>query len=158
MKLAGLEKLLSENTSSAAVVVPNFSVDSMVPQGFAAEGGAHWGSIVIGGDSHCGKRNSPSGRAIRTAEQVSKSRKGQPLIPGVDQGARGQIVAGVPIHSLRMDGVSAKQDVIFGGDSEQLTLSHDVSSHRAYAAGILKSIEFAADATGLTIGLERVLG
>jgi len=67
-------------------------------------------------------------------------------------------VAGVPIHSLRMDGVSAKQDVIFGGDSEQLVLSHDVSSHRAYSAGILRSIEFAAKSKGLTVGLEDVLG
>lgn len=158
VKLAGLEKLLSENPSSAAVVVPNFSIGSMLLQRFAAEAAAHFGSIEIIEAHHSGKLDSPSGTAIRTAEQISKSRKGQPLIPGVDQGARGQIVAGVPIHSLRMDGVSAKQDVIFGGDSEQLTLSHDVSSHRAYAAGILKSIEFAADATGLTIGLERVLG
>ena len=76
----------------------------------------------------------------------------------MDQDARGQVVAGVPIHSLRMDGVSAKQDVVFGADSEQLVLSHDVTSHRAYAAGILKSIEFASSAQGLTIGLENVLG
>lgn len=157
-KLAELEKLLAENSSAAVVVVPNFSIGSMLLQRFAAEAAAHFQSIEIIEAHHAGKLDSPSGTAIRTAEQISKNRGSQPLIPGVDQDARGQIVAGVPIHSLRMDGVSAKQDVVFGADSEQLVLSHDVTSHRAYAAGILKSIEFAAGAKGLTIGLENVLG
>ena len=158
VKLAALEKALVENPSAAVVVVPNFSIGSMLLQRFAAEAAAHFGSIEIIEAHHSGKLDSPSGTAIRTAEQISKNRKGQPLIPGADQEARGEIVSGVPIHSLRMDGVSAKQDVIFGGDSEQLTLSHDVSSHRAYAGGILRAIEFAAGAEGLTIGLEKVLG
>lgn len=157
-KLAGLDKLLRENPSAAVVVVPNFSIGSMLLQRFAAEAAAHFQSIEIIEAHHAGKLDSPSGTAIRTAEQISKNRGSQPLIPGVDQDARGQVVAGVPIHSLRMDGVSAKQDVLFGADSEQLVLSHDVTSHRAYAAGILKSIEFAAGAKGLTIGLENVLG
>ena len=157
-KLAGLEKLLEENPSAAVVVVPNFSIGSMLLQRFAAEAAPHFSSIEIIEAHHAGKLDSPSGTAIRTAEQISKSRGSQALIPGVDQDARGQVVAGVPIHSLRMDGVSAKQDVVFGGNSEQLVVSHDVSSHRAYAGGILKSIEFAASATGLTVGLERVLG
>lgn len=157
-KLAELEKLLAENSSAAVVVVPNFSIGSMLLQRFAAEAAAHFQSIEIIEAHHAGKLDSPSGTAIRTAEQISKNRGSQPLIPGVDQDARGQVVAGVPIHSLRMDGVSAKQDVLFGADSEQLVLSHDVTSHRAYAAGILKSIEFAAGAKGLTIGLENVLG
>lgn len=157
-KLAELEKLLAENSSAAVVVVPNFSIGSMLLQRFAAEAAAHFQSIEIIEAHHAGKLDSPSGTAIRTAEQISKNRGSQPLIPGVDQDARGQVVAGVPIHSLRMDGVSAKQDVVFGADSEQLVLSHDVTSHRAYAAGILKSIEFAAGAKGLTIGLENVLG
>lgn len=157
-KLASLDKLLGENPSAAVVVVPNFSIGSMLLQRFAAEAAAHFQSIEIIEAHHAGKLDSPSGTAIRTAEQISKNRGSQPLIPGVDQDARGQVVAGVPIHSLRMDGVSAKQDVLFGADSEQLVLSHDVTSHRAYAAGILKSIEFAADAKGLTIGLENVLG
>ena len=157
-KLAGLEKLLSENPTAAVVVVPNFSIGSMLLQRFAAEAAAHFSSIEIIEAHHSGKLDSPSGTAIRTAEQISKNRGQQPLIPGVDQQARGEVVAGVPIHSLRMEGVSAKQDVIFGGDSEQLVLSHDVSSHRAYAGGILRSIEFAAQSNGLTIGLENVLG
>ena len=158
VKLAAIEKLLNQNPAAAVVVVPNFSIGSMLLQRFAAEAAAHFASIEIIEAHHAGKLDSPSGTAIRTAEQISKNRGSQPLIPGVDQDARGEVVAGVPIHSLRMDGVSAKQDVIFGGDSEQLVLSHDVSSHRAYSAGILRSIEFAAKSKGLTVGLEDVLG
>jgi len=158
VKLAGVEKKLEANAQAAVVVVPNFSIGSMLLQRFAAQAASHFSSIEIIEAHHSGKLDSPSGTAIRTAEQISKNRSSQPLIPAVDQQARGEVVAGVPIHSLRMDGVSAKQDVIFGGDSEQLILTHDVSSHRAYAGGILRSIEFAATAKGLTIGLESVLG
>ena len=158
VKLAGVEKLLADNPAAAVVIVPNFSIGSMLLQRFAAEAAAHFSSIEIVEAHHAGKVDSPSGTAIRTAELISKNRGSKPLIPGVEQEARGEVVAGVPIHSLRMDGVSAKQDVIFGGDSEQLVLSHDVSSHRAYSAGILRAIEFAAKSNGLTIGLERVLG
>jgi 4-hydroxy-tetrahydrodipicolinate reductase len=96
---------------------------------------------------------------VRTAEQIAAARKGmvQPLIPGVDQPARGQVVAGVPIHSLRVQGVSAKQDVIFGASNEVLTISHEVSSHHAYAEGIRLCIGFAQTAKGLTVGLDQVV-
>ncbi|MEN9714464.1 MAG: hypothetical protein RLZZ164_1128, partial [Actinomycetota bacterium] len=116
-------------------------------------------SIEIVEAHHAGKVDSPSGTAIRTAELISDARDAKPiLLPGVGQQARGQVVAGVPIHSLRINGVSAKQDVLLGGDSELLTISHETTSVRAYATGILASIRFAANAKGLTVGLQSVLG
>jgi 4-hydroxy-tetrahydrodipicolinate reductase len=81
----------------------------------------------------------------------------QPLIPGVGQEARGQVVAGIPVHSIRLAGVSAKQDVIFGGESEVLTISHEVSSIRSYVHGILLSIRTAASSNGLVVGLQSVV-
>lgn len=157
-KLATLNPLLAAHPEAAVVVVPNFSIGSMLAQNFAAQAAKFFSSVEIIETHHLGKIDSPSGTAIRTAELISKSRASQPLIPGVDQSARGQVVAGVPIHSLRLDGVSAKQEVVFGGSDEVLTLSHDVSSHRAYSHGILLAIEFAASSRGLTIGLESVVG
>ncbi len=157
-KLATLNPLLAAHPLAAVVVVPNFSIGSMLAQNFATTAAKFFGSVEIVEAHHSGKIDSPSGTAIRTAERISKARGQQPLIPGVDQPARGQVVAGVPIHSLRLEGVSAKQDVIFGGSDEVLTLSHDVSSHRAYSHGILLAIEYAASAKGLTIGLESVVG
>jgi len=119
----------------------------------------YFDSIEIVEAHHAGKVDSPSGTAVRTAEQIAAARKGmvQPLIPGVDQPARGQVVAGVPIHSLRLQGVSAKQDVIFGASNEVLTISHEVSSHHAYAEGIRLGIGFAQNANGLTVGLDQVV-
>jgi len=157
--LAELSKLLAEHPSAAAIVVPNFSIGSMLAQQFAALAAKYFDSIEIVEAHHAGKVDSPSGTAVRTAEQIAASRKGmvQPLIPGVEQPARGQVVAGVPIHSLRLQGVSAKQDVIFGAGNEILTISHEVSSHHAYAEGIRLCIAYAQSAKGLTVGLDQVV-
>lgn len=157
--LAELSKLLAEHPSAAAIVVPNFSIGSMLAQQFAALAAKYFDSIEIVEAHHAGKVDSPSGTAVRTAEQIAAARKGmvQPLIPGVEQPARGQVVAGVPIHSLRLQGVSAKQDVIFGAGNEILTISHEVSSHHAYAEGIRRCIAYAQSAKGLTVGLDQVV-
>ncbi len=142
---------------SAVVVIPNFSVGSMLASRFAAEAAKFFDSIEIVETHHAGKVDSPSGTAVRTAEQISASRGNTPLIPGVGQEARGEIVAGVPIHSLRLEGAIAKQSVLLGGESELLTISHEASSVSAYSAGILASIRFALGATGVHVGLESVL-
>jgi 4-hydroxy-tetrahydrodipicolinate reductase len=156
--LQQVEKQLVGSTA-AVVVVPNFSVGSMLATKFAAEAANFFDSIEIVEAHHAGKIDSPSGTAVRTAELIAKARDGKPvLLPGVGQQARGEVVAGVPIHSLRLNGVSAKQDVLLGGESELLTLSHETTSVKAYTAGILASIRYAAAANGLTVGLQSVLG
>ena len=160
-KLAALEtKLAKAGNSAAVVVVPNFSVGSMLGSKFAAIAAKFFDSIEIVEAHHAGKIDSPSGTAVRTAELIAEARSGmtQPLIPGVGQTARGEIVAGVPIHSLRLAGVSAKQDVMFGGDSEVLTISHEVSSVQSYSKGILASVRYGASASGVTVGLAAVIG
>jgi 4-hydroxy-tetrahydrodipicolinate reductase len=153
---------LGVSSESAVVFVPNFSVGSVLASKFAALAAKHFDSIEIVETHHAGKVDSPSGTAIRTAELISESRHEagltQPLIPGVGQEARGQVVAGVPVHSMRLSGVSAKQEVTLGGVSEVLNISHEVSSIQAYALGILHSIRFTASSKGLTVGLDKVLG
>ncbi|MEY4409705.1 MAG: hypothetical protein RLZ99_178 [Actinomycetota bacterium] len=159
LHLRELANMLAENPSAAAVVIPNFSIGSMLAQQFAMQAAKYFDSIEIVEAHHAGKVDSPSGTAVRTAEQIAAARAGmvQPLIPGVDQPARGQVVGSVPIHSLRLKGVSAKQDVIFGASNELLTISHEVASHHAYSEGIRRSILFAKDASGLTVGLDQVV-
>jgi 4-hydroxy-tetrahydrodipicolinate reductase len=148
--------------NSAVVVVPNFSIGSTLATKFAAEAAKYFDSIEIVETHHAGKQDSPSGTAIRTAELIASSREEagriQPLIPGVGQEARGEVVSGVPIHSLRLSGVSAKQEVHLGGSDEVLTISHTAGSVNAYALGILESIRFTAGTTGVSIGLNKVLG
>lgn len=158
--LSAVESRISGD--SAVVVIPNFSIGSTLASKFAAEAAKYFDSIEIIETHHAGKLDSPSGTAIRTAELISSSRqdagKDQPLIPGVGQSARGEVVAGVPIHSLRIDGVSAKQEVHLGGKDELLTISHTAGSVNAYALGILESLRFTASSAGLTVGLNQVLG
>ena len=90
---------------------------------------------------------------------IADARKGMttPLIPGVGQTARGEVVSGVPIHSLRLAGVAAKQDVYFGGVSELLTISHETTSVNAYSHGILLTIRAAANYRGLLVGLQAAV-
>lgn len=158
-KLAQLDKVLEATPKSSVVVIPNFSIGSMLASSFAAQAATFFNSIEIVEAHHAGKIDSPSGTAVRTAEMIAEARKDltQPLIPGVGQPARGEVVAGVPIHSLRLSGVSAKQDVLFGGQSELLTISHETSSVAAYSHGILLSLRAASKLSGLTVGLQAVV-
>ena len=155
-KLAQLGAAVTK-ADSTAVVVPNFSIGSMLATRFAAEAAKHFSNIEIVEAHHANKVDSPSGTAIRTAELISEARGAQPLITGIGQSARGEIVSGIPVHSIRMSGVSAKQEVILGGESEVLTISHEVSSVVAYSAGILAAIRFAASSKGLFVGLDAVV-
>jgi len=82
---------------------------------------------------------------------------GPVLAPHIDQRARGQQVWSVPIHSLRMTGVVAKQDVLFGGTGETLTIRHETLSHESYEAGILIALRAAVDAKGITVGLDKLI-
>jgi 4-hydroxy-tetrahydrodipicolinate reductase len=156
---ASLEHKLATNPAAAVVVIPNFSIGSMLASSFAAQAAKFFDSIEIVEAHHAGKIDSPSGTAVRTAEMIAEARAGltQPLIPGVGQTARGEVVSGVPIHSLRLAGVSAKQDVHFGGNSEVLTISHEVSSVASYGHGIQLSLRVAAEAQGLVVGLQSVV-
>jgi len=158
-KLAELQKKISANPAAGILLIPNFSIGSMLASSFAAQAGKFFDSIEIVEAHHAGKIDSPSGTAVRTAEMIAESRKGmtQPMLPGVGQEARGEVVAGIPIHSIRLAGVSAKQDVVFGGESEVLTISHEVSSIRSYVHGILLSIRSAATSSGLVVGLQAVI-
>jgi 4-hydroxy-tetrahydrodipicolinate reductase len=158
-KLAEVEKKLAGKANAAVLVIPNFSIGSMLASGFAAQAAKFFESIEIVEAHHAGKIDSPSGTAVRTAEMIAEARKGMtnPLIPGVGQTARGEVVSGVPIHSLRLAGVAAKQDVHFGGVSELLTISHETTSVNAYSHGILLTIRAAANYRGLLVGLQAAV-
>ncbi|CAB4613198.1 MAG: 4-hydroxy-tetrahydrodipicolinate reductase [Actinobacteria bacterium] len=155
-KLSQIEAAVTK-ADSTAVIVPNFSIGSMLATRFAVEAAKHFSSIEIVEAHHANKVDSPSGTAIRTAELIAEARGVSPLITGVGQAARGEIVAGIPIHSIRLSGVSAKQEVILGGESEVLTIAHEVSSVVSYSAGILAAIRFAAGNKGLFVGLDAVI-
>jgi 4-hydroxy-tetrahydrodipicolinate reductase len=126
---------------------------------FAEQAAVWFESIEIVEAHHAGKADSPSGTAVATAERIAAARAelGPVAAPHTDQRARGQQVGSVPIHSLRLDGVLAKQDVLFGGTGELLTISHETVSPSAYAAGIRLAVRALPGLSGVTVGLESLL-
>lgn len=158
-RLAGLAELISKLPDAGAIVVPNFSLGSVMGTALAQMAAPFFDSIEIIESHHDKKVDSPSGTAVRTAELMSAAREGRPVnAPYADQQARGELVAGVPVHSLRMTGVMAKQEVRLGGAGEVLTITHDTLSGESYAAGIRAALAAAPATRGLTVGLDALLG
>lgn len=158
-RIVTLEHLVADLPGVGVIIIPNFSVGSVLATSFAALAARFYDSIEIIEAHRSTKIDSPSGTAVRTAELIGKARAslGPVIAPHADQRARGQQVASVPIHSLRMQGIVAKQDVVFGGTGETLTLSHETLSETAYEAGILLALTAAVSATGVVVGLDRLI-
>jgi len=160
-RVAHLRGLVAAHPGSGVVVIPNFSLGSVLGSAFAAIGARYFDSAEIIESHHAGKVDSPSGTAVRTAELMGAQRRdlGPVASPFADQRARGQQVSSIPIHSLRMTGVVARQEVVFGGPGETLRITHDTVSPASYEAGIRASIERTARAHDeVIIGLDAVLG
>jgi len=158
-RITSLRRLVATHTGVGVLVIPNFSVGSVLATSFAAQAARYFDSIEIVEAHHAAKVDSPSGTAVRTAELIGEARatNGPVIAPHVDQRARGQQVASVPIHSLLMQGVVAKQDVLFGGTGEVLTISHETLSSSSYEAGILLALRSATSAEGVVVGLDALL-
>lgn len=161
-RLADLETHITKTPDAGVIVIPNFSLGSVLGMALAQIAAPYFNSIEIIEAHHAGKVDSPSGTAVRTAEIMAEARAGagaDPLhSPCAEQAARGEQVAGVPIHSLRLVGTSPKQEVRFSGPGEVLSVVTDTYSNDAYSAGIRATLEAAADTRGLVVGLDRVLG
>lgn len=155
-----LVRPLVEAAGTAAVFIPNFSLGSVLGSALAAAAAPFFPSAEIIEAHRDTKIDSPSGTAVRTAELIAAGRSEQGPVdaPHVDQRARGQQVASVPVHSLRRPGVIARQDVVLSGPGESLTITHDtVEPALAYAPGIRIAVPFAAEARGVVVGLENML-
>ena len=159
-RLATLRTQVDATPGASVMVVPNFSLGSVLGTFLAKVSAQFFESIEIIETHHVGKADSPSGTAIRTAEEIARVRadQGGVIAPHANQSARGQLVEGVPVHSLRLHGVHARQEVIFGGQSETLTITHDTHSREAYRDGIRHALHYLTTHEGLTVGLDVVLG
>lgn len=158
-KIRSLTPLLDAHEGATVYIVPNFSLGATI-QGLAAVMVAeYFESVEIIEAHHIGKADSPSGTAVRVAEEIAAARanKGGVIAPHANQSARGEQVQGIPVHSLRLSGVIAKQDVVFGGVGETVTITHETLSRDAYSQGIAMALRYVADATGLKVGLEHAV-
>lgn len=158
-RIQGLETSVAQQPASGVIIIPNFSLGSVLATQLSMVAARFFDSIEILEAHHAGKVDSPSGTAVRTAELMSKARRtrGPVEAPHIDQLARGQQVAGIPVHSLRLHGVVARQEVIFGGTGELLSVVHDTISPAAYEQGIRLALGAVRDAVGVTVGLEHLL-
>ncbi len=147
-----------EAAGVGVVIVPNFSLGSVIGTAIATLAGRFFDSVEIVETHRDTKIDSPSGTAVRTAEMIAAARSLPVSAPHVDQQARGEQVAGVPVHSLRRPGVIAKQDVHLSAPGETLTITHDtVEPAAAYAPGIRLAVPAALEATGVIVGLDSFL-
>jgi len=158
-RISALRGLLGTSPKSGVIIVPNFSLGSVLATSFAAMASRFFDSIEIVEAHDATKIDSPSGTAVRTAELIGEARaaRGPVVAPHTDQRARGQQVWSIPIHSLRLTGVVAKQDVIFGGTGEVLTISHETLAPTAYEAGIVVALRAAREQVGIVVGLDKLI-
>jgi len=153
------------NTSAVGVlIVPNFSIGAVLMTRFAAQAAKFFESAEIIELHHPDKADAPSGTARRTAEIVAAARTdaGQPAMPDAttseSPGARGARIDGVRVHSVRLRGLLAHQEVLLGGRGETLTIRHDSTDRESFMPGVVAAVRTVGDRPGLTVGLDRVLG
>lgn len=146
------------------LIAPNFSIGAILTMRFAAEAAKFFESVEIIELHHPQKVDAPSGTASRTAEMIANARTAAAMGAQPDAtstglpGARGASVAGVPVHSVRMRGLVAHQEVLFGTEGELFTIRHDSLDRSSFMPGVLAGIRGVAANPGLTIGLDKYLG
>ena len=141
------------------VVASNFAIGAALMQRFAAEAARHLPAVEIVELHHDGKADAPSGTASATAREIARARDevfsgpADETVPGV----RGGSVADVRIHSVRLPGLVAHQEVIFGGQGQTLRIRHDSIDRTSFVPGVLMAITWVPSHPGLTVGLDAIL-
>lgn len=159
-KLASVENQFSASKANV-VIAPNFGLAAVLMMQFAAKAAPHFDSVEIIELHHPRKADAPSGTARRTAEMIAEARAGMAAMPDATSdsipGARGANVSGIPIHSIRAQGLVAHQEVLFGGPGESLTIRHDSYDRESFMPGVLLAVRKVSQTPGLTYGLEHLL-
>ena len=162
-RLATLRGWLDKAPSTGVLVAPNFSIGAVLMMRFSVEAAKFFESVEIVELHHPDKADAPSGTARRTAELVAAARREAGLAPVPDatstslDGARGAEVDGIHVHGLRVRGLVAHQEVVFGGLGETLTIRHDSLDRASFTPGVLLGVREIASRPGLTVGLEHFL-
>jgi len=164
-RAAQVAQWLAAAPGARALIVPNFSIGAVLMMRFAAQAARFFDSAEIIELHHAGKADAPSGTATRTASLIAAARAEAGLGPPPDatvtalEGARGAEVDAVHVHSVRLAGLLAHQEVLLGGHGETLTVRHDSLDRASFLPGILMGIRGVGSLpSGLTFGLDRVLG
>lgn len=155
---------LQSSPEVGVLVAPNFAISAVLTMKFAEIAAPFFESAEVVELHHPNKVDAPSGTAVHTAEGIARARKAAGLAEQPDattqslDGARGADVQGVPVHAVRMTGMVAHEQVIFGTKGQTLTLKQDSYDRESFVPGIMIGVEKIGANPGLTIGLEKFLG
>jgi 4-hydroxy-tetrahydrodipicolinate reductase len=152
---------LAKNNQLGCIVAPNFAIGAVLMMKFAKMAAAYFPDVEIIEMHHDQKLDAPSGTAYKTAQMIAEVRpshkQGHPNEEETIAGARGASFDGIPIHSVRLPGLIAHQQVLFGGDGQLFTLRHDSFNRQSFMSGVTFSINQVMDLTELVYGLENIL-
>ncbi|OBI75596.1 4-hydroxy-tetrahydrodipicolinate reductase [Mycobacterium asiaticum] len=160
-RIAQVEEWLAAKPGTAVLIAPNFAIGAVLSMHFAKQAARFFESVEVIELHHPHKADAPSGTATRTAKLIAEARKG--LSPNPDAtstslpGARGADVDGIPVHAVRLSGLVAHQEVLFGTEGETLTIRHDSLDRTSFVPGVLLAVRHIAEHPGLTVGIEPLL-
>ena len=163
-KLAVVRSQLSAKPEVGVLIAPNFAIGAILMMSFAQQAAKYYESVEVVELHHPDKVDAPSGTAARTASLIARARQDAGLADVPDattsdpEGARGARVDGIHVHALRLRGLVAHQEVLFGATGELLTIRHDSFDRVSFMPGVLEGVRRVGDHPGLTVGLESYLG
>lgn len=162
-RINSVKKMLDAKSGVSARLVPNFSIGAILMMRFARVATKFYDSAEIIEYHHPHKIDAPSGTAIRTAQIIAEERQLNNLSKNPDAtaseipGARGSKIEGIPVHAVRMQGLVAHQEVVFGSMGETLTIRHDSFDRESFMPGVLLAIRNISKKPGLTIGIDDLI-
>ncbi|TMW73575.1 4-hydroxy-tetrahydrodipicolinate reductase [Alteribacter natronophilus] len=152
---------LAESKNLGAIIAPNFAIGAILMMKFSQMAARYMPDVEIVEQHHDRKLDAPSGTAVKTAQLISEVREakkqGHPDEEETIQGARGADVDGMHIHSLRLPGLVAHQEVIFGGEGQTLKIRHDSMNRRSFMPGVRLACEEVMKIGVLVYGLEHII-
>lgn len=163
-KLAELEARLEHHPRVGVLIAPNFAIGAVLMMAFASKAAEFYESAEVIELHHPDKVDAPSGTAARTADLIGAARERAGLADVPDAttsdpgGARGARTHGIPVHSVRLRGLVAHQEVLFGQTGEMLTIRHDSFDRVSFMPGVIAAVRKVDEHPGLTVGLEHYLG
>jgi 4-hydroxy-tetrahydrodipicolinate reductase len=162
-RLAQIREWLAPKPDLGVLIAPNFAIGAILSMRFAAMAARFYESVEVVELHHPRKADAPSGTAARTAALITAARAEAGMGPPPDAttqswpGARGAEIDGVRVHSVRLAGLVAHQEVLLGTAGETLTIRHDTLDRSSFMPGVLLAVRSVLDLPGLTIGLESLL-
>ncbi|MEK0372602.1 4-hydroxy-tetrahydrodipicolinate reductase [Corynebacterium mastitidis] len=163
-RLAQVRSWCEENPGVGVLIAPNFAISAVLAMAFARQAATYFESAEVVEYHHPNKLDAPSGTAVHTAQGIARARREAGMEPAPDatekalEGSRGASVEGIPVHAVRMQGMNAHEEIIFGTQGQTLTIRQDSYDRTSFVPGVVVGIRKVAQHPGLTVGLDSYLG